>query len=91
MGTIAVAVKPNSRRPGISLSGTLVEVRVAEPPHDGRANEAVRAALAGALGRPKSAVTLVRGATSRRKVFAVAGLSDDEALRRLTAGVPTPP
>jgi uncharacterized protein YggU (UPF0235/DUF167 family) len=48
-------------------------VRVSAPPVDGRANEAVRAALADAFGLRPSAVTLVSGASSRSKVFDLVG------------------
>lgn len=48
-------------------------VKVSAPPVDGRANEAVRAALADAFGLRPSAVRLVSGASSRSKVFDVVG------------------
>jgi uncharacterized protein YggU (UPF0235/DUF167 family) len=38
-------------------------------PEDGRANKAVSELLAEALGVAKTRLTLVRGATSREKVF----------------------
>jgi uncharacterized protein YggU (UPF0235/DUF167 family) len=85
--TLAVVVKPSARHPGISLRDGVVEVRVAAPPRDGLANEAVRAAIAAALGCPKRAVTLQRGAAARHKTFAIAGLSAAEVAARL-AGLP---
>lgn len=48
-------------------------VKVSAPPVDGRANEAVRAALADAFGLRPAAVSLVSGASSRSKVFDVVG------------------
>lgn len=50
--------------------GALV-VRVAEPADRGRATAAALAAVADALGLPARSVTLVRGATSRRKLLDV--------------------
>jgi uncharacterized protein YggU (UPF0235/DUF167 family) len=47
-------------------------------PDKGKANAAVIALLAKALGLPKSAVTLVAGETARLKTLAIAG--DGEAL-----------
>ncbi len=66
---IAVRATPRARRPGIAESQQGVAVAVTEPPEDGRANAAVRDALAAALGVAKSRLTLVRGAASRDKVF----------------------
>jgi uncharacterized protein len=84
MTTLTVLVRPGSRRPGISVGDNEnVEVRVSAPAHDGRANEAVRKALAAALARPPSTVTLVRGQTARHKTFAIIGLSREDVLARL--------
>jgi len=81
----AVYVKPGSRRPGIGRRDGAFEVRVAAPARDGLANRAVCAAVAAALGCPRTAVTLVRGGTARTKVLAVATLDGDEVARRLGA------
>jgi len=48
-------------------------VRVTVEPEGGKANKAVIAALAGALGVATSRITLIRGETSRLKTFRVAG------------------
>ena len=82
MVRIVVTVKPGSRKPGITVSAAGVEVRVAAPARDGKANDAVRDALAAALGRPKSAVTLARGAAARTKAFEIDGLTDAEIRAR---------
>jgi uncharacterized protein YggU (UPF0235/DUF167 family) len=60
-------------------------VRVTAPPADGAANEAVRDVLAGALGCPRSAVTIVRGHAARTKLVAIAGLTAADVARRLPA------
>ena len=85
MTHLAVRVKPNSRKPGISVDETGVEIRVSEQPHDGRANEAARTLLAQALDIPRSRITLIRGARSKEKAFAVEGLEHDTILARLRA------
>ena len=54
------------------------KVTVTRAPERGRANEAVAAVLAKALGVRKAAVTLTSGATSRDKVFRVEGRSPDD-------------
>jgi uncharacterized protein YggU (UPF0235/DUF167 family) len=81
---LVVVVKPGSKAPGIVISGESVTVSVREPAVEGRATEAARRAIAAAVGVPQSAVTLIRGATSRHKSFAIAGLTKVEVLRRLT-------
>lgn len=79
---IQVKVKPNSKEnrviapapklldedgggPGIYI------VQVKEPPVEGRANEAVIAALSKHFGVAKTNVTLKRGATSKLKFFEI--------------------
>ena len=76
MARVAVGVKPGSKRPGIALRGDGVEIRVAAAAREGAANEAVRRALASALGVPPRDVVLTLGASSRHKVFEIAGLLD---------------
>ncbi|MGN6486888.1 MAG: DUF167 family protein [Devosia sp.] len=56
-------------------------LRVKAVPDKGKANAAVIALLAKALGVPKSAVTLIAGDTARLKTVAVEGESEDLARR----------
>jgi len=56
---------------------------VTAAPVDGRANAAVGALLAAALGVRASAVEIVRGITGRDKYVRVAGLTMDDLIRRL--------
>lgn len=67
--TFAVRVTPGARRAGLELAGEVIRISVAAPPEDGRATEAARDALAEALGVAKTRLVLVRGKTSRDKVF----------------------
>ena len=69
----------------MEVSDTGVVVRVRAAPEGGRATEEARKALAGALGLPASAVTLLGGATSRTKRFEVSGLTTREVEVRLRA------
>jgi uncharacterized protein YggU (UPF0235/DUF167 family) len=62
--------------------GALV-VRVSPRAVDGQATAAALAAVAGAFGVRRSAVTLVAGATSRTKVLDVAGAEPAELTRLL--------
>jgi uncharacterized protein (TIGR00251 family) len=77
---VEVHVKPGASRTevGGTHDGALV-VRVTARAVDGKATEAVLAAVAAAFGVPAKDVTLVRGATSRRKLLEVVG-ADERAL-----------
>lgn len=85
---LAVRVTPRSAKPGIGgwKAGAdgreELEVRVAEAPADGAANEAVVKLLAKALGTSRSEVEIISGATSRHKRVAVP-FELAEARRRL--------
>ena len=61
----------------------VLKLRVAAAAADGAANAAVIALLAKALGRPRSALTLLRGDTARVKQIAIDDLDEAEAWRRL--------
>lgn len=62
----------------------LLKVRVRARPVEGEANAALTRLLAAALGVPKSAVVIQRGAQSRTKMVRVECLSDPELKARLT-------
>lgn len=61
----------------------MLKLRVQAPPQDGRANRAVEALLAEALGLKKNAVAVATGQSSAHKRVAIAGLTRDEIVRRL--------
>ena len=87
---IRVRVTPRASRDELAgwREGVL-RVRVAAPPVEGRANDAVARLLAKALGVPKSAVGIMSGAGAREKLVEVAGVEQDEAMRRLEAATST--
>lgn len=64
-----VKVTPHARRNAISDDGGMIRISVTAAPEDGKATAAVAEALAYALGVAKTRLSLVRGATSRDKVF----------------------
>jgi uncharacterized protein (TIGR00251 family) len=69
---VKVRAKPKSKKEGVKkLAEEFFEVRVNAPPEKGRANERIRELLAEYFGVPKSRVRLIRGETSRDKVFEV--------------------
>ncbi len=71
---LTVKVKPGSRHPGITAADGMLVVAVRERAVDGRANEAVIAAVAARFGVAPSRVTIERGAGARVKQLAVEGL-----------------
>lgn len=74
--TLTVRLKPRSSRPGPKgVRDGVLELGVAAPPVEGRANEEARRILAKIFGVPKSAVRLAGGRKSRNKVFALAGVT----------------
>jgi uncharacterized protein (TIGR00251 family) len=80
-----VRVRPGAARSeivGWRADGAL-SVRVAAPPVEGRANAALAALLAGALGLRPTAVTVERGARGRDKLVRVAGLTPADVRRRI--------
>ena len=68
---IAVRVTPKASRDRIVVEEGQIRVYVTTVPEDGKANAAVQKLLAKALGLPKSRLSLIRGQTSRDKVFRV--------------------
>lgn len=66
---IALRVTPRARRNALTREGDTLRAQVTAPPEDGRANAAVQELLSEALGIAKSRIVLIRGATSRDKVF----------------------
>jgi hypothetical protein len=58
-----------------------IRIRVAAPPEGGKANRAAAEALRRSTAARR--VELVRGATTRRKVFRMTGVSPDEIRRAL--------
>jgi uncharacterized protein len=81
---LKVRVSPGARRPGIAgRHGDAWKIRVAEPPEDGRANEAVLKLLAETLDVPRARVTLVSGHSSRDKIVVLDGVEQEQTERLL--------
>jgi uncharacterized protein len=77
-------VTPDSRKPGIvGRYGEAWKLRVTAPPERDKANQATLDLLAESLGLPATDLRLVSGHGSRDKTVEVAGLTADEAARRL--------
>jgi uncharacterized protein YggU (UPF0235/DUF167 family) len=71
-GRLAVRVTPGARLEALEITDGRLLARVRAKPEDGKANAAVIALIAAALGIAPSRVTLLRGATSREKLLQLA-------------------
>ena len=65
--------------------GDAIKVQVGAPPEGGRANQAVVALIARALGVKGQQVTIVRGQTRPGKVVRIEGVGQADAEARLLA------
>ena len=83
--TLTLHIQPGARKTEIAgQHGDALKIRLAAPPVDGKANEALIKFFADALGLPKSAVTIKSGQTSRHKALEVIG-SDARQIAALAA------
>jgi uncharacterized protein (TIGR00251 family) len=81
---IAIHVQPRASRTEIAgVHGEALKVRLAAPPVDGAANEALVIFLTDRFAVPRGAITIVSGAQSRAKVVEVAGLTAADVRRLL--------
>ena len=67
-GRLALRVTPNAKAESLTIEDGVLKVRVTVVPEDGKANKAVIALLAKALGVSKSSLAIVRGETARDKL-----------------------
>jgi len=75
-----------SRTEFAGVHGDALKLRVAAPPVEGAANEAVVRFLAERLGVPRAQVILASGQSGRRKVVEIKGLDPRTAAARLGLG-----
>ena len=88
---LQVKVVPGSSRSCVvGWLGDSLKVRVAAPAEHGKANAAVEATIAEALGVPRVQARVVAGGASPRKVVEITGLSEAEVYQRLARAVALP-
>jgi uncharacterized protein (TIGR00251 family) len=81
---LALRVTPKSSQDAIvGWHGDALKIKVRAAPENGRANAAVIAVLAEALGVPKKSITIESGETSRQKRMHIQGLAQPVARARL--------
>ncbi|HSH93126.1 MAG TPA: DUF167 domain-containing protein [Roseimicrobium sp.] len=85
-GAVTLSVKAQPRAPKNELAGMqgdALRIKIAAPPVDSAANEALVEFLAECLGCPRNRVELLRGGTSRHKLFRISGIATADIIRRL--------
>lgn len=82
--TLSIKVVPGARRDRVvGQYGDAIKVQVSAPPQAGKANQAVIAVIARALGVRNQQVAILRGHTQSRKVVRVDGIEQSDAEGRL--------
>lgn len=84
---ISLRIYPNAtRNEVVGFAEGVLKVKVSAPPVKGKANRELIAFLSQVLGVGKGSLTIIKGHTSRNKVIAIDGLSQEEVIRRLLPG-----
>jgi uncharacterized protein (TIGR00251 family) len=77
--TLTLHIQPGAKKTEFAgRHGDALKIRLAAPPVDGKANEALVKFIAATLHLPKSSVMLKSGQTSRRKVLEISGAESSE-------------
>jgi uncharacterized protein (TIGR00251 family) len=85
---IDVRVHPQAKRSRVAgMLGDAYKLDISAPASDGRANDACIELLSQVTGVPRRNVRLLKGQTSRSKVFEFEGLDSDELRRRLNQAI----
>lgn len=84
---LVLHIQPGAKRTECAgTHGEALKIRLAAPPVDGKANEALIAYLAKALAVPKSRVELISGQSSRAKRVRIGAVSVEAVAAALGAG-----
>ena len=82
--SLAVWVSPGAPHSEVvGVADGRLRVKLAAPAHEGKANAELVRLVAETLGVPRRQVAVATGATGRRKLLRVQGVTLDEARRRL--------
>lgn len=77
-------IQPGAKKTEVvGMHGDALKIRLAAPPVDGKANEALLSYVATKVGVGKTAVELVSGQTSRAKRVRVGGVTPESIHRAL--------
>jgi len=85
--SLTLTIAPRSGRDEVAgRNAGAIKIRIRAAPVEGRANESLLEFLAKRLHVPRSSLSITSGATGRRKVVRVRGISADVTEQRLFAG-----
>ncbi len=89
---LSIHIQPGAKRSEVAgPHGDALKIRIAAPPLEGRANAALEAFIAKALGIAKSRVAVTKGLQSREKIIAIHDSAADPAiLNTCCSGTPKP-
>jgi len=83
---LSIRVIPRSKKSAITgRRGDAILIRLAAPPVEGAANDALIEFLSKTFERPRRAITIVSGQKSRTKRVSIEGISDTDLSARLSA------
>ena len=84
---LAVRVTPRAKKNEISeiLADGTIKIRLAAPPVDGKANQALVRFLAEVFEVPVSSIEIVAGQTGRNKMVSIVGMDADTVQARIMA------
>ncbi len=81
---LTVQVRPGAKQNQVTgFVEDILQVRVAAPPREGKANTELIEFLSQLLSVSKSSITIERGLTGKRKVLTIKGLDHDQIAQRL--------
>lgn len=81
---LTLHIQPGAKETAVAgIHGTALKIRLAAPPVDGKANEALLAFVAHVLSIPKRDITLLSGQTSRSKRIEVSGVTAERIRQQL--------
>ena len=82
---IVVRVQPNAgRNEVIGFKDDVLRMRIAAPPVKGKANQELITFLSDILGIRKNNLAIEKGATGKKKVISVTGLTQNQIIERAT-------
>ena len=83
--TLSLHVQPGAKKSECAgLHGEALKIRLAAPPVDGKANEALLRFLAQRLAIPRQQISLKSGQTSRQKVVEIESVTAERLAALLT-------
>ena len=82
---ISLRVSPGARKNElVAFKDRVLQVKIAAPPVKGKANQELIDFLSKVLGVGRTSLSILKGRNTRNKVITIAGLSQEDTIKRLT-------